>query len=781
MSDSQTSLSSMEITRNPFDSDLEGKLNFPGFSPSMFTAPKTPETPVNKKKKEFRWSIEQISRLYPVDMDEYPNQEYSSTYEREEDEKAAQDAIDEYFSQDAIVPSPWTPNRSAKHVTFSPLPPDTQYIAANDCSMESSYSSQSNSVKVDAGTQTALSFPWNVDLEEILGSAFQTFMHNDLDNSKDLSGSSFIRRKLFPHEEQTERIKDVNNNQENHKIRSILKASKSPTLTTSSPVGKHSEQKKERTPRLSTPCPDVSPIRSGHITPLNKLHSSKAVDGSFQASNVLESSGIEQDLDMFPDISPIKDDQREYDNEDNESIELQRKQDGGSHCIEASPLKLSALDAHENQEESNFNNDDDDNTSSNDSEDSERPAKITMEDLANESSVYDEQEREDAQFQHEKKPPRVSMEDLQSPDDISMIKETSKDDNGDEAMETSMTNILSSTKIPDGNRQNDQVYVNAKEQRMGSQNDEVLWEDRRKVKERFYGRELEGSGEDLDDDMVMIKASAALRRANRVTQSVQNETENGVYSKSYNYSISNMNVSEFPWQQPVGMSTPLTVPSMRPRGLGSSFDNDYNRFETRNQFGGMRNDVFSQTSYHENRAYQSENSAKRLTPVVEDVIRRKEILKSCLREVQSTEWTASTPAYKSPLAGKWRTPRTYPLSYADRKAIYGRPSYRIPDYVDAYSPQLYTDTRNESKRTSWPPSRSFPPRLHNNTRPLSPTNWPSTSKIYSANPEGYVSRMPLPSHYTHTHFDSGFDEWKKSVIRWEKSMRIQSLKLKSFY
>lgn len=49
MSDSQGSVSSMEMTKNPFDSDLECKLNFPGFSPSMFTAPKTPETPVNKK------------------------------------------------------------------------------------------------------------------------------------------------------------------------------------------------------------------------------------------------------------------------------------------------------------------------------------------------------------------------------------------------------------------------------------------------------------------------------------------------------------------------------------------------------------------------------------------------------------------------------------------------------------------------------------------------------------------------------------------------------------
>lgn len=309
--------------------------------------------------------------------------------------------------------------------------------------------------------------------------------------------------------------------------------------------------------------------------------------------------------------------------------EPKSKQDNVSQCIEANPLTLSALDTHDNQESNNkTNNDnDDDSASGNDSDDSEKPAKITMEDLASESSVCDDQEG-----QQEQKPPGVSMEDLQSPDDISMIKETSNDDDNDEAMETSMTNILSSTKIPDGNRQNDQVYLNDEEQRVASGNDERLLEDRPKVKDMFYGRGYQGSDEELDDNMVMIKASAALRRANRCTQSIQNETETGYYSKSYNSSLSNMNVSELPWQQPVGMSTPLTAPSMRPRAFGSSLEYDFNRFETRHQFGGMRNDVFSQTSYHDNSVYQSQNSTKRLTPVIEDVIRRKEILKSCLRE-----------------------------------------------------------------------------------------------------------------------------------------------------
>ncbi|KXJ25016.1 hypothetical protein AC249_AIPGENE29216 [Exaiptasia diaphana] len=157
MSESQVSISSFEVTKNPFESDIEEKLNYPGFSPSMFV---TQKTPVNNRK-------------YPADVDEFPNQEYSSTYERPEDEKAEQEAIEEYFSQDAIVPSPWTPNRSAKKVTFSPLPPDMQYIPGNDCSLDSTVS-QNNSMNArttDACTQTLWSIPFNaVQLDEILAS-----------------------------------------------------------------------------------------------------------------------------------------------------------------------------------------------------------------------------------------------------------------------------------------------------------------------------------------------------------------------------------------------------------------------------------------------------------------------------------------------------------------------------------------------------------------------------------------------------------------------------------
>lgn len=42
MVDSVSTLSSFELTRNPFDSSLEERVNCPGFSPSMFNKQETP-------------------------------------------------------------------------------------------------------------------------------------------------------------------------------------------------------------------------------------------------------------------------------------------------------------------------------------------------------------------------------------------------------------------------------------------------------------------------------------------------------------------------------------------------------------------------------------------------------------------------------------------------------------------------------------------------------------------------------------------------------------------
>ena len=42
MVESVSTLSSFDLTRNPFDSSLEERVNCPGFSPSMFSKQETP-------------------------------------------------------------------------------------------------------------------------------------------------------------------------------------------------------------------------------------------------------------------------------------------------------------------------------------------------------------------------------------------------------------------------------------------------------------------------------------------------------------------------------------------------------------------------------------------------------------------------------------------------------------------------------------------------------------------------------------------------------------------
>lgn len=80
---------------------------------------------------------------------------------------------------------------------------------------------------------------------------------------------------------------------------------------TSSPLSSKANQRRETNHwSESSLCPDVSPIK---ISPLNKIKQPQFLDSPARQSTtntpvkILESSGIEMDLLVFPDISPIKD------------------------------------------------------------------------------------------------------------------------------------------------------------------------------------------------------------------------------------------------------------------------------------------------------------------------------------------------------------------------------------------------------------------------------------------------------------------------------------------
>jgi hypothetical protein len=97
----------------------------------MFRARSTPSP------EKFQWSIDNIAILKPVEIDvssHNPDHSYSPETEAEIQRKA-----DTFFAQKSILPSPWLPEKTAaKHVTFSPRPPQTEYYLDESLVMESS-------------------------------------------------------------------------------------------------------------------------------------------------------------------------------------------------------------------------------------------------------------------------------------------------------------------------------------------------------------------------------------------------------------------------------------------------------------------------------------------------------------------------------------------------------------------------------------------------------------------------------------------------------------------
>ncbi|XP_042894665.1 protein aurora borealis isoform X1 [Parasteatoda tepidariorum] len=175
--------------RNPFDVKAES-LYFHSCSPFFAT--------LSRNKKDdgtFRWSIEQLSVLCPADIDETSMPDICVDAEQE---MKAQEAIDTFFSQNSIVPSPWSdPSDSGGRL-------DVKVRRMNHMVHDRPVTSC-----CDTATQTALSIPPDVDLKSILG---QYFTFNDeeesfssRENSREevevLSASS-LRRKLFTTEEE---------------------------------------------------------------------------------------------------------------------------------------------------------------------------------------------------------------------------------------------------------------------------------------------------------------------------------------------------------------------------------------------------------------------------------------------------------------------------------------------------------------------------------------------------------------------------------------------------
>lgn len=157
-------------------------------SPSIFKSTKLP-TPG-----KFRWSIDQLAVINPVEIDPediHRQALYLSHSRLDKDvEDKRQKAIEEFFTKDVIVPSPWTDhegkqlseNHSIKCVSINNGSPIGKQVTIQP-------------EKSNAACQTLLSLPVDFNLESVLGDYFRA---NELaDQSPGNLSSSSLRRKLF--------------------------------------------------------------------------------------------------------------------------------------------------------------------------------------------------------------------------------------------------------------------------------------------------------------------------------------------------------------------------------------------------------------------------------------------------------------------------------------------------------------------------------------------------------------------------------------------------------
>ncbi|XP_016071956.1 PREDICTED: protein aurora borealis isoform X2 [Miniopterus natalensis] len=175
---------------NPFESpsDYSNLHEQTVSSPSVFKSTKLP-TPG-----KFRWSIDQLAVINPVEIDPediHRQALYLSHSRIDKDvEDKRQKAIEEFFTKDVIVPSPWTDHEgkqlseyhSSKCINITNESPIGRKLTIH-------------SEKSNAACQTLLSLPVDFNLENVLGDYFRA--DEFADQSPGNLSSSSLRRKLF--------------------------------------------------------------------------------------------------------------------------------------------------------------------------------------------------------------------------------------------------------------------------------------------------------------------------------------------------------------------------------------------------------------------------------------------------------------------------------------------------------------------------------------------------------------------------------------------------------
>ncbi|XP_014482836.1 PREDICTED: protein aurora borealis [Dinoponera quadriceps] len=184
------------IRRNPFEADLTNRLHLPMISPTIFA--KVSNSLVQQRSPEgFRWSIDELARIQPAKIEESPVQLVCSP--DPEVELRAQAAIDRFFKENQIIPSPW----QIKEKMSKPyIDVDTPCRTADDMNSTKEFLKS----RKEAWTQTVLSLPVNLpqDVEDALKSFYTFTQEQNADNEDINLSNNSLRRKLFFNHEYTD-------------------------------------------------------------------------------------------------------------------------------------------------------------------------------------------------------------------------------------------------------------------------------------------------------------------------------------------------------------------------------------------------------------------------------------------------------------------------------------------------------------------------------------------------------------------------------------------------
>ncbi|XP_034240507.1 protein aurora borealis [Thrips palmi] len=200
------------VVSNPFDVGIADRLPFPMYSPSVFARVVSP----SQDSPTFRWTIEDISRIYPADIEEFPANQFEEVVDPDLESKA-QEAINRFFCKNQpLLPSPWpkpdvtatlrqevnagTP--SGLHASATPSHAINQR-ADIDSDLEQSGVSQKNPSR-EVWTQTTLTLPPVLPPSmELALKPFFTFTMDQQQAQQNTEGdegvmsNSSLRRKLF--------------------------------------------------------------------------------------------------------------------------------------------------------------------------------------------------------------------------------------------------------------------------------------------------------------------------------------------------------------------------------------------------------------------------------------------------------------------------------------------------------------------------------------------------------------------------------------------------------